>query len=46
MANRIPQDPRLEVLPNHTGPHYNNIRQVLLATGLTLEQAIQALDNS
>ena len=46
MADRIPQDPRLEVLPNHAGPHYNNIRQILVDTGLTLEQAIQSLNNS
>src|SRR5271155_6226422 len=46
MADRILQDPRLEVLPNHAGPHYDGIRQVLLNTGLTVEQAVQALNNS
>jgi len=46
MADRILQDPRLEVLPNHAGPHYNGIRQVLLNTGLTVEQAVQTLNNS
>jgi hypothetical protein len=38
MADRIIQDPRLEVLPNHAGPNYNDIRQLLINTGLTLEQ--------
>ena len=46
MAHRISQDPRLEVLPNHAGPHYNNIRQILVNTGLTVEQAIQSLNDS
>jgi DNA-binding GntR family transcriptional regulator len=46
MAERIPQYPRLEVLPNHANPHYNSIRQLLLNTSLTLEQAIQSLDDS
>jgi hypothetical protein len=46
MADRIPRDPRLEVLPNHAGPHYNDIRRLLIGTGLTLEQAIQALNDS
>ena len=46
MADRILQDPRLEVLPNHAGPHYHGIRQILLNTGLTVEQAVQALNNS
>jgi hypothetical protein len=36
----------LEVLPNHAGPHYNSIRQLLLNTSLTLEQTIQSLYNS
>lgn len=46
MADRIPQDPKLEILPNHAGPHYNEIHQILLNTGLTLKQTIQSLDNS
>jgi hypothetical protein len=46
MADRIPQDPRLEVLPNHTGPHYDDICQLLLNTGLTLKQAVQTLNDS
>jgi hypothetical protein len=36
----------LEVLPNHAGPHYKDIQQLLLNTGLTLEQAIQSLNDS
>lgn len=46
MADRIPKDPCLEVLLDHTGPHYNDIRLLLLNTGLTLEQAIQSLNDS
>ena len=46
MAGRIPQDPWLEVLPNHASPHYNDIWQLLLNTSLTLEQAIQSLNDS
>lgn len=46
MADRIHRDPRLEVLPNHAGPHYDNIRRLLIGTGLTLEQAIQNLNDS
>lgn len=45
MARRITQDPHLEVLLNHTGPHYDGIWQLLLNTALTLEQAVQLLDD-
>jgi hypothetical protein len=45
MDDRIPQDPRLEILPNHAGPHYNGICQLLQNTGLTLEQAVQSLND-
>jgi hypothetical protein len=40
------QDPQLEVLPDHAGPHYDDIRRLLIGTGLTLEQVVQALNNS
>ena len=46
MADRILQDPRLEVLPDHAGPHYNEICQLLVNTGLTLKQAIQSNNDS
>jgi predicted ribosome quality control (RQC) complex YloA/Tae2 family protein len=46
MAARIIQHPCLEVLPNHAGPHYNNICQLLINTGLALKQAIHSLNNS
>lgn len=46
MADRIPQDPRLEVLPDHAGPHYVAVRQIFLNTGLTLEQTIHSLNES
>ena len=46
MAERIPHNPWLEVLPDHAGPHYNDIHLLLLNDGLTLEQAVQSLDNS
>jgi hypothetical protein len=46
MAERILQEPRLEVLPDHMGPHYNNICLILINTSLTLEQAVQSLNDS
>ena len=46
MDDRIVHDPHLEVIPNHAGPHYDALRNALTQNGLTLEQAILALDNS
>lgn len=45
-AERLVQNPHLETLPNHTAPHYNEIRAVLVTTGITDEQAVHTLDTS
>ena len=39
MAERIIQNPHLEVMPDHTGPHYAALRVTLLQTGMTKEEA-------
>ena len=46
MAERIPHNPQLEALSNHTGPHYNDICLLLLNAGLTMKQAVQSLNKS
>ena len=46
MDDRIIHDPHLEVIPDHAGPHYDNLRNVLIQNGMDLEQAIQALNDS
>lgn len=46
MADRILHDPHLEVMPDHAGPHYDVLRNALAQNGLTLEQAVQALNDS
>ena len=37
-AERITHNPRLETIPDHAGPHYNPIRALLIATGMTEEE--------
>ena len=39
-------DPHLEEMPDHAGPFYQAIRDVLIQKRMPAEQAIQALDNS
>ena len=39
-------DPHLEEMPDHAGPFYQAIRDVMIQNGMPAEQAIQALDNS
>lgn len=39
-------DPHLEQMPDHAGPFYQAVRDVLVLSGMPLEQAIQALNNS
>ena len=39
-------DPHLEEMPDHAGPFYQAIRDVLIQNGMPAEQAIQVLDNS
>lgn len=46
MADRITQDPSLEVIPDHAGPFYDAIRTTLIQNGMTAEQAIEALNAS
>ena len=46
MADRIINNPHLELMPNHAGPHYNILREALTQNGMTPEQAVQALDDS
>ena len=43
---RITHNPHLDLLPDHAGPHYDDIRNLLVGTGMTVEQAIQSLDTS
>ena len=45
-AERITQNPHLEIIPNHAGPHYNDIQTVLVNTGITDEQAVKTLNTS
>ena len=45
-AERINQDPHLEVVLDHAGLHYNTIRTILINTGITNEQAIETLNAS
>ena len=46
MDDRILHNPHLEVIPDHAGPHYDILRNVLIQTGMTPAQAVEALDNS
>lgn len=46
MAERILQDPNLEVIPDHAGPFYAAIRDNLTQNGMTVEQVIEALNTS
>jgi hypothetical protein len=46
MDNRIEHDPRFEVMPDHAGPHYDILRNALTQNGMTLKQAVLALNDS
>ena len=46
MDDRIIHDPNLELIPDHAGPHYGVLRDALVHNGITLEQAVQALNVS
>lgn len=46
MDDRIINNPHLEVMPNHAGPHYEALQNALTQNEMTPEQAIQALNNS
>lgn len=43
---RLNQNPHLEEMPDHAGPHYDVLRTALMQNGMTEEEAIQQLDNS
>ena len=43
---RIETDPRLKILPDHTSPHYLDLRTILIDTGLTEAQAVERLDTT
>jgi actin-related protein len=45
-AETITQNPHLDVIPDHAGPHYDDIRTILVNTGITNEQAIKTLNVS
>ena len=45
-AERITQNPHLEINPDHAGPHYDTIRTILINTGITNDQAIEILNAS
>ena len=46
MAERILQDPHLEVRPDHAGTHYQVLRDNLVQHGMTEPEAIQALEDA
>ena len=45
-AERITQNPHLEVILDHAGPHYNAISTIPINTGITNEQAVKTLNVS
>ena len=46
MDGEIIHNPHLEVIPDHAGPHYDVLRNLLMQNGMTPEEAVQALNNS
>ena len=46
MDDRILHDPHLELIPDHAGPHYDILRNALTQNGMTVDQAVQALNDS
>src|SRR5277367_457918 len=46
MDDRIMHNPHLEAIPDHTGPHYQVLRDALVQNGMPMDQAIQVLDNA
>ncbi|KAF8802916.1 hypothetical protein BYT27DRAFT_7226233 [Phlegmacium glaucopus] len=46
MDQRIIHNPHLEVMPDHAGPHYDALQNVLIQNGMNIKQAVQALNNS
>ena len=46
MDDRILHDPHAEAIPDHAGPHYTVLRDALVQNGMTVDQAVQALNDS
>ncbi|KAF8809688.1 hypothetical protein BYT27DRAFT_7209973 [Phlegmacium glaucopus] len=46
MDERIILNPHLEVMPDHAGPHYDVLQNALVQNGMTIEQAIQTINDS
>ena len=46
MDDRILHDPHAEAIPDHAGPHYAVLRDALVQNGMTVDQAVQALNDS
>ena len=46
MDDRIIHNPHLEAIPDHAGPHYDVLRNILIQTGMTPVQVVEALNNS
>ena len=46
MAERITQNPHLEVLPDHMAVHYDAIQDLMVNAGLSAEEVVQSLNNS
>jgi len=46
MADRVINNPHLEVMPDHAGPHYEILQNALTLNGMNVEQAVQALNES
>lgn len=45
-AARLTQNPHLEDIPDHAGPHYIVVRTALINSGMTEEEAVQSLNTS
>ena len=45
-AERITQNPHLQIIPNHARTHYDNLQTILVNTGITNEQAVETLNAS
>ena len=46
MDNRILNDPHLDIMPEHAGAPYDILRNALVQNGMTVEQAVQALNDA
>ncbi|KAF8164712.1 hypothetical protein B0H34DRAFT_761440 [Crassisporium funariophilum] len=45
-AERLTNNPHLETLPDHSGPHYDVIRTLMTNTGMSEEEAVESLNTS